>query len=250
MPMSKMEKRWLDFAWKVVNPPQSHLDACIAAGAAVPGPDRVDGNDLRLPGYLGRNYRTGGVLCVGAVSREPSREDEAKDRDIARTNANLFETTRKWIKEGRSPESDADYLNSIRPTYEQALPSWSIWGRSFRPLVEDYLRKGIADIAYTNLAKCRLPIDRATEPLMRLCERGFIPIRDVVDLVQPTAVLVCVLGAGRSGDIVVSWDSERYSPLVYPFQGRNSTDPAGRRRSEWAPEMARKVRRQKRRRRM
>ncbi len=233
----------MTFAWRVVNCREPHLENCIKAGAAVPGPGRVDGNDIRFPGYLGRNYRPGGILCVGAVGREPTLEGEEGEPEIARTNADMFKATRKWKKNGRSRKSDATYLESIRLTYEEALPMWSIWGRSFRPLVEDYLKRGITSIAYTNLAKCRLPIDRATDPLMRLCEREFIPIRDVIDLVRPTAALVCVLGAGRNGGIVSSWDSERHSPLIYPFHGRNSTDPAGNKRSEWAPAMAQQVRR-------
>ena len=51
-----IEAAWLNYAWRVVNCPESHRARCIREGVGVPGPGRVDGNDLRLPGYLGRNY--------------------------------------------------------------------------------------------------------------------------------------------------------------------------------------------------
>ena len=250
--MNETERLWLDYAWRVVNCPEPHLSACINKGAAVPGIDRVDGNDLRLPGYLGRNYRPGGILCVAAVSREPSLQDEEDSPPIARTNASLFKLTRRWIRRGRSRESDSRYVRSMRLCYEEALPIWTRWKRHFRTLIEDHLKLGISDIAYTNLAKCRVPIDKGTQArqaesrLTRLCQSEFIPMREIVDIVQPAAVLVSVLGAGRNGDIVESWDGERSSPLVYAWQGqsghdRHNTDPTARKLSDWAPEMAREV---------
>lgn len=255
MPLTKLEKRWLGYAWRVVNCPQSHLDACRRAGAAVPGPSRVDGNDMRLPGYLGRNYRSGGIICVAAVSREPSLEDEKEESATLRTNnAKIFQVTREWIKNGRSRGNDALYLESIRSAYENALPKWPRWTRHFKSLVVDYLKMDVTEVIWTNLAKCRVPIDRGSKArqaearLTRLCQRKFIPMREIVDIVRPTAVLVCVLNAGQNGDIVDSWDGERCRPLVYSWQGqsghdRHNTHPERRKLHEWAPEMAREVRR-------
>ena len=251
--MNETEKSWLDYAWRVVNCPENHLDACIRAGAAVPGIDRVDGNDLRLPGYIGRNYQLGGILCVAAVGREPSLCDEKKDPVNAKLDARLFATIRRWIRDGRSQRNDAEYLESARVCYEESLPGWSRWKRHFRTLVEEYLKMGVSDIVYTNLAKCRVPIDRgsnernAQEKLIRLCQRDFIPMREIVDIVKPTAVLVCVLYAGRNGDIVKSWDGENCSPLVYSWQGqsghnRHNRDPRAESLHQWAPDMVREIR--------
>ena len=250
--MTEIETKWLDYAWRVVNCPQSHRVACVKAGAAVSGKGRVDGNDLRLPGYLGSNYQQGSILCVAAVGREPSVEFESKNPQNAATDRKLFELTRKWMKDGRSQESDAEYLKAARLCYEEALPLWSRWRRHFRTLVEDYLKMTIADIAYTNLAKCRVPIHQGARPrqaearLTRLCQSDFIPMREIVDIVRPTAVLVCVLRAGRNGDIVESWDGEHSSPLVYAWQGQSGHDQhnktkGARRLHEWAPDMALKV---------
>ncbi len=251
--MTGTELLWLDYAWCVVNCPQSHLTACIKAGAAVPGIDRVDGNELRLPGYLGRNYRPGGILCVAAVGREPSLEDEKKNPENAKRDARLFKLTRKWIEAGRSPENDLQYLQSVRLFYEEALPGWRRWRRHFNTLVESYLKMSVSDIAYTNLAKWRVPIHRGQQArqaearLTRLCQSDFIPIREIVDILRPVAVLVGVLGAGRNGDIVERWDGEHCSPLVYAWQGqsghdRHNTAKGARPLREWAPDMAQEVR--------
>ncbi len=251
--MNKIERAWLDYAWQVVNCPESHLYACINAGAAVPGKGRVDGNDLRLPGYLGRNYRPGGILCVAAVGREPTIEREKKYPVIRRTNANLYNLTQKWIKKGRSSRKDAQYLKSAQICYEEALPNWPRWRRHFRTLVEDYLNMNVTNIAWTNLAKCRVSIDRGQKArtsesnLTRLCQRHFIPIRAIVDILQPVVILVSVLDAGRGGSIVESWDGQSCSPLVYSWQGqsghdRHNADPRARRLHDWAPDMVREVR--------
>src|SRR5215212_8545264 len=100
--VNDLERRWLDYAWDILNCPEEHRRRCVGAGAAVPGPRRVDGNDLPWPGYLGQDWNPNrGVLCVGAVHREPSPEGEAANPVGARTNAELIECARRWLREGR-----------------------------------------------------------------------------------------------------------------------------------------------------
>lgn len=192
-------------------------------------------------------------MCVGAVHREPSIEYEDNDPVGARTNAELIEGARRWLRDGRSLESDGAYLGTLRDAYEEALPSWPRWKRHFRTLVEDYLGLSVTEIAWTNLAKCRVPIHsgdsarRAQEHLTRLCQADFASVSDLVDRIRPVAVLVAVLKAGPGGPIVSSWESSNASPLVYAWQGQSghdlhNTDPQARRLSEWAPEMAAQVR--------
>lgn len=103
------------------------------------------------------------------------------------------------------------------------------------------------EIAWTNLAKCRVAIHRgsgvrrAEAKLARLCQREFAPVSKLVEAIRPGLVLCCVLHAD---DIVSSWDSPSASPLVYCWQGQsghdlNNRDPNRRKLAEWAPEMAR-----------
>ena len=247
--MTEIEDRWLDYAWSIVNCPTFHRNRCEALGAAIPGPGRVDGNEVRWPGYLGRDYpEESGILCVAAVHREGSPEDEAGDPVIRRTNAELVDAHRRWVRCGRSSREDRAYLEAVRGAYEHALPRWSRWKRHFRPLVEDYLGMRRAEIAWTNLAKCRVAIHRgnrvrtAEAKLTRLCQQEFAPVSELVDRIRPALVLTCVLHARAGGGIVSSWGSQSASPLVHCWQGqsghdRHNTTIGARKLSEWAPEM-------------
>ncbi len=252
--MTEIEERWLDYAWSIINCPKSHRERCEALGAAVPGHGRVDGNEVRWPGYLGEGYREGtGILCVGAVHREARPEEEARDSVTRRTNAELVNAHRRWVQRGRSRDEDRDYLAAVRAAYECALPRWDRWKDHFRTLVEVHLGMSRREIAWTNLAKCRVPIHRgnrirtAEAKLIRLCQRDFAPVTELVEAIRPGLVLCCVLHAPSGGDIVSSWDSSSASPLVYCWQGRtghdlHNRDPQRRRLAEWAPEMARAYR--------
>ena len=247
--MTATEERWLDYAWSVINCPASHRERCEARGGAVPGMGRVDGNEVRWPGYLGRGYRDGvGVLCVGAVHREGSLEDEAGDSVIRRTNAQLVSAHRRWVRCGRSRNEDHVYLEAVRRAYEDALPHWDRWKRHFRSLVEDYLGMDRIDIAWANLAKCRVAIHlgnkirTAEAKLTKLCQQEFSPVSRLIDAIRPAIVLTCVLNAKGGGKIVSSWESESASPLVFSWQGRtghdrHNTDLNRRKLKKWAPDM-------------
>ena len=247
---NETEQRWLDYAWSVVDCPDRHRAQCEALGAAVPGPGRVDGNEVRWPGYLGRDYREGvGVLCVAAVHREARPEEEAPGTAVGRTNAALVEAHRRWLRQGRSQGEDSRFLESVRDAYEEALPHWSRWNRHFRALVQDYLGMSRSGIAWTNLAKCRVAIHlggqtrTAEATLQPFCQRDFAPVSELVEAIRPALVLACVLNARQGGGIVSSWASPSASPLVFSWQGqsghdRHNRDPQARRLSEWAPEMA------------
>lgn len=248
--MLTAEERWLDYAWSIVTCPAPHRDECESLGAAVPGPGRVDGNDVRWPGYLGREYREGaGILCVGAVHREARPEDETSDPVIAQTNAELAAAHRRWLRRGRSRRQDQAFIEAVRDAYERALPRWSRWNRHFRTLVEDHLGASPTEVAWTNLAKCRVSIHRgatarsAEAALTRLCQRDFAPMSELVEAIRPAIVLTSVLHAGRDGDIVTAWDAPSSSPVVFSWQGqsghdRHNRDPHARRLSVWAPEAA------------
>jgi hypothetical protein len=244
---SQTEQRWLAHAWGVVTANEKHLYDCVAAGGATPGPGRVDGNELRWPGYLGRHYREErGVLVVGAVHKEASPANEQRQPVIARTNAMLVEATRRWRATGRGPAADAAYLAAIRTAYEEALPAWKRWQRHFRPLVEDHLGLDHTQVAYANLAKCRVPLSRSESKVTKLCQRAF-PMTQLVEAIRPQAALVAVLHAGAGGNIVSTWRSAHADPVVVSWFGRtghdqHNTDPHRRKFEDWAPEAAKLIR--------
>lgn len=129
---------------------------------------------------------------------------------IAQTNAELEEGARSWLASDRSPQADARYLERLRSAYEHALPRWPRWQRRFRTLIEDHLGMSPREIAWRNLAKCRVSIDRgsrvraAERELTRLCQRAF-PTAQLVEAIRPAAVLVAVLAGRDGGDIVATW---------------------------------------------
>lgn len=152
---------------------------------------------------------------------------------------------------GRSKKNDAKYLEEVRKAYEIGLPHWSRYRRHFKTLIEDYLKLEITDIAWANLAKCRVPIDKgnvarkAEQRLTKLCQEEFAPLGRLVNRLRPVAVLLAVLKAGSNGNIV-EWNTSEWNPLVYSWQGqsghdRHNTDPEARRLTEWAQEMALQV---------
>jgi hypothetical protein len=201
----------------------------------------VDGNELRWPGYLGLGYELRrGILCVAHAHREPTAETERGDPTIRDTNDRLIEATRSWTGPGlRSVTRDQQYLGAVRSAYEEALPAWNVW-KGFARLVEHELGLDVTRVAYANLAKCRVPIERSPDPLVRLCQRQF-PVAQLVAAIQPAVVLTCVLPARRGGPFV--WDSADARPVVLAWHGRNGTDPGGRPMATWAPEAGRALRR-------
>jgi hypothetical protein len=135
----------------------------------------------------------------------------------------------------------------VRRNYEEALPEWGRWRRHFKALVESYLEMDLTQIAWANLAKCRVslelgPRQRAAEaPLQRLCQKAF-PVSELVEAIRPTLVLVASLNAREGGPIVRTWRSESCAPLVFTWQGqsghdRHNTAAGARPLSVWAPAM-------------
>lgn len=244
---------WLNYAEEVVNCPDAHRRRCIAAGGAVPGSERVDGNELRWPGYLGADWQPGtGVLCVGSVHREAEPAKQIDPVNL-RTDRELVVATRTWLAAGRSQGSDADYLHSLRAAYVDALPTWGPWKKFFRKIAEDGLGMSRSQIAYANLAKCRVAIHlgpqqrSAQTRLPLLCQTDFIPMAKLVAAIRPAAVLVCNLNAGRGGTVVETWDAGDVSPLVFRWHGqsghdRHNTDPTRRDFRVWVPEAVRDIR--------
>ena len=117
---SPTESRWLDYAWSVLNVSERHRAQCVAGGAAVPGAGRVDGNELRWPGYLGVDYEPGRcVLCVGAVHREATLELHATDPVIAATDDEPIAGARAWKETGRSDTPGGLRRSEVRAVGER-----------------------------------------------------------------------------------------------------------------------------------
>lgn len=164
--LTDLERRWLDYARRVVNVKADHIRACEGAGGV---PDSLDvSRALRWPGYIGRRYEEGvGVLCVAQVHRDDNAASERVDPQV---NIAYVAAVRNW-KLGQV--DDAAFLEATRAAYEHWIPGWIRWRQHFGYLVQEVLGLSIDQIAYANLAKCQLPITSNTYKVVALCQREF-----------------------------------------------------------------------------
>jgi len=98
---------------------------------------------------------------LGAVHGEAKPEDLAKDATLNASEFRMSDAVHAWRAAGWSTGADAAYLEGVRSSYEMAMPDWPRWRRTFKPLVEGQLRMDITQVAWSNLAKCRLLCGRA-----------------------------------------------------------------------------------------
>ena len=233
------EARWLDYAWRVATCGPAHRARCELQGGASARPGE-EGNELRWPGYIGRDYQEGtGVLCVGHV-----HGTNWNDRADSMARPRLEAALREWIASRRSDVADRTYLETVRDVFERWLPSWRRWGH-FRVVLDkvgmlEAHDLSVREIAWTNLAKCRAPRGVNNERLTAFCQRDY-PIEEVVEAIRPAAVLTCVKNAYEGGSIVRTWRAPSADSLVFTWDGRRGTDRAGRKLRIWAEEAASRI---------
>jgi hypothetical protein len=219
----------------VVNASQHHRRGCLVRDAAS-GRGLDGGNDIRFPGFLGERYTPEqGLLCVGQVHREPTNPEHL-DGDPER----FIAAHRAWRESGRLADADTAFLAEVRRYYAATAASWNPWHTHFKRMVVGELGLDMSHIAYTNLAKCRQnPAGKNPRKLSDYCQQDF-PVDRLVEVLQPVAVIVCVISADptREG----RWASPSWEPLVFACEGRNGCDVRGRGPTVWAPEAAARVR--------
>lgn len=76
--------------------------------------DSGDGSEPRWPGYLGRHYEEGRVLCLAHVARSANGDREARGYVLRRTNREIADACRAWREAGRRPSTDDELLETIR----------------------------------------------------------------------------------------------------------------------------------------
>lgn len=193
-----LERTWLDYARNLVHD-DAHQRACAEAGGS-PGGALLDpmcslDPDLRWPGYLGRSYRRGGVLCVATVNR-----DFESNGAGASVRADIAGGTRAW-KAGMI--GDAEYLEMVRAGYEAGLRRWVVGGNLGTALAA--LGVAVESIAYVKAARCQYPenVDhldpdarlavraagaRTKAALLKLCHWAY-PVERLLDMLESSAVL-------------------------------------------------------------
>ena len=187
MALSTVERAWLEYARDVVCN-EEHRLACEAAGGSPPGHPGVDATDVRWPGYLGRSYKPGGLLCVAMVHRDFASAGVGTDiRD------RLVDATLQW--KVRNIDDEA-YLSAVRYAYEAGLRRWTVKGNIEAAL--RHLNTDTRSICYVNAARCQYPemepkeprgkAKRTKEALVHLCLSTF-PIEDLAKRIEASVVL-------------------------------------------------------------
>jgi hypothetical protein len=138
-----------------------------------------------------------------------------------------------WRASGRSPESNAAFLQAVREHYETEFPSWDVW-TPFRRLVEK-VNLNVCQVDFANLAKCRQRTGPSPDPLIRFCQRDF-PMTDVVEAIRPRAVLVASSMVALEETLESSG-----APLTATRTYGRSAPQRSERRCRWRREWERKV---------
>lgn len=246
---SGLQARWLKYARDVVEN-EDHRVECSKAGGSDPlalvkeraGTEHPAGfaSDVRWPGYLGTEYRPGGVIWVSNIHRNfdsaglpPEFAEEAND------------CIRSW-REGT--DNDETFLLRLRSVYLRGLSTWTVGARARTAL--DRLGVPLEAIAYTNAARCQAP-DTGTG-LQELCLSKW-SLRDLVSILEPSLVLLTsetalrLSGRTRWPCTVLAF-SQRNGRLMKnsPWQPLGATGPTsqgtwlGARRPEASPARARR----------
>lgn len=212
---------WLRYAREVVSD-QDHRRACAARGGSDPDAvllERETGRpasfaeDVRWPGYVGRDYRRGDVLWISNIHR---------NFDSGGLTASFADASNDCIRQWRDGRTDDEsFLSEIRAVYELGLRRWTVGSWSGRALLA--LDVPIEAVAYTNVAKCQA-VGTGTR-LQRFCIQRW-SLRSIVQLLEPGLVLLTsATGLARSGP--ESWPCD-----VVGFSQRNGRLLVG---SPWKP---------------
>lgn len=243
MALSMIERAWLVYARSVVQN-EEHRLACEAAGGSPPNHPGVDASDVRWPGYLGRNYAPGGVLCVATVHR-----DFASAGVGVAIRDRLVSGTRQWKAGGIDDEA---YLAAVRDGYEAGLRQWTV-GNNIGAALQ-CIGTDIQSICYVNAARCQYPeiepkapaaeAKRTKAALVHFCLSTF-PIEDLVGLLQAAVVLFTNVAAydrtkpRLPKDVVAvaihQQLTRRYAPLARPLVISGESFPEKTRVGVWSP---------------
>lgn len=251
-----LEQEWLAYARTLLHD-EDHLRECAEAGGS-PSSPLLDpmcslDPDLRWPGYLGRSYRKGGVLCIATVHR-----DFESNGAGASVRADIAGGTRAW-KSGAI--GDSEYLETVRSGYEVGLQRWAVGGNFGTALAA--LEVPIESIAYVNAARCQYPekVDhldsvarvevraagaRTKAALLKLCQRDY-PVGQLVDMLTPSVVLFGSKPTFKQTQVALRahpevlaicihpWLTGNRGPLQEPLQIGERVFPSGTQALEWGP---------------
>lgn len=188
--MADVEQAWLAWARRLFRN-DAHRAPCVAAqdklrvtnkpmwnGIVAPG--------LRWPGYLGPDYRRGGILSVGIVHTSFATGGMATGTEVPAALAAHV----AWTA-GTLP--DADWLTAMRAMYRKGLSwqraagiGWDV--ATYHHQYWKGLGETVDSVAYVNAMRCQYPGDQPTENVRKECLAA-LPLTDLISVLQPRLVL-------------------------------------------------------------
>jgi hypothetical protein len=241
------EGAWWEEAWlhaaRLLLDDDAHRSACdrrLGAEAV----ERADAGDLRWPGYLGSEYRPGGLLVAATVHREfasgsPPLPPEARDR--------LVRSTRDWK---HHQIRDDEWLADLRAVYSAGLERhWAV-GKILRAL-GSRIGLRVAEIAYVNAARCQVVEDAPQlealaaikKGVVSLCSRAY-PLAELVQVIRPGAIVVTkgtfdLASATLPRDVPTFVVDQRKMWLCLRYIDSTGLLPPQSRIDQWAPALGR-----------
>jgi len=209
---SSIEKKWLEYSWRLVTDDE-HLIECKKNGGK-----GIDDKELRWPGYLGENYKEGGVVFIGNIHRN-FNSGGAVNGDLAER---LISNLRYWISQERGSITDSYYLAGNRANYLEGFSKWRI-SYCFKKFL-DAANLTWKDITYINAAKCQ-SIDGPEKKLQKLCLKRH-SLTDLFESLKPSVVLT---GSSVARDLNTS------NTPFFLFNTRNCLNSEQSRIEEWLP---------------
>jgi hypothetical protein len=203
-------REWIGWARSVVDD-CAHAAVCdgirdrARPGAAIPNPDGADAPDVRWPGYIGANFRPGGVLCVSNIH---TRFQSGGLASAGALVTSALDAHRQWT---RRELDDVQWLARVRAMYAAGLGpgGWSVasgYREAWRQLGEN-----AESIAYVNAARCQWSGVKPPKTLYAECLTA-MPLDPLLDILSPRLVLT------TSPSVHARWTGRGELPVVYFHQ--------------------------------
>jgi hypothetical protein len=144
--------------------------------------DRSHGYDrLPQPGYVGLNYRRGGLLLV---AQNPANDSAARGLSLTdQTQYALLEVLRDALSEEEIDKAFQALMAALAAT--DTMPSWKIVRNCVGPLLSR-LDLSFTEVAYINLVKYRTA---GTSVPSALDDRSWAHVAQQVSVLQPNFIL-------------------------------------------------------------
>lgn len=145
------------------------------------------GDLIAQPGYVGHNYRAGGLLFL-SMNPGGGYSNGLSDEDISQYEA--LQRLRDSTSSGA-----VKHFNALSKLYQKIMPTWKI----YRVFVAPVLRSSgipFSDIAYLNLLKWRTQNSSGLMTLYRLSWDDHT--RNQIELLRPNTVIAIGADAGKA----------------------------------------------------